>query len=59
MSSRDRAARTAATTAGQGRLAQLIAARGGKAEPEAPFVIEHREALISPPSPSSRTPTRG
>ena len=46
MSSRDRAARTAATTAGQGRLAQLIAARGGKAEPEAPFVIEHREALI-------------
>ena len=32
--------------AGQGRLAQLIATRGGKASPEAPFVIEHREALI-------------
>src|ERR1019366_860319 len=31
---------------GQGRLAQLIAARGGLASPEAPFVIEHREALI-------------
>jgi CDGSH-type Zn-finger protein/truncated hemoglobin YjbI len=33
-------------TAGQGRLAQIIATRGGKAAPEAPFVIEHREALI-------------
>jgi CDGSH-type Zn-finger protein/truncated hemoglobin YjbI len=32
--------------AGQGRLAQLIATRGGTASPEAPFVIEHREALI-------------
>ncbi|HEX4098916.1 MAG TPA: ferritin-like domain-containing protein [Pseudonocardiaceae bacterium] len=32
--------------AGQGRLAQVIAARGGQAAPEAPFVIEHREALI-------------
>jgi CDGSH-type Zn-finger protein/truncated hemoglobin YjbI len=32
--------------AGQGRLAQLIATRGGQASPEAPFVIEHREALI-------------
>ncbi len=32
--------------AGQGRLAQLIATRGGRATPEAPFVIEHREALI-------------
>ena len=29
-----------------GRLAQVIATRGGKAAPEAPFVIEHREALI-------------
>jgi CDGSH-type Zn-finger protein/truncated hemoglobin YjbI len=29
-----------------GRLAQVIATRGGKAPPEAPFVIEHREALI-------------
>ncbi|HEY6276906.1 MAG TPA: ferritin-like domain-containing protein [Streptosporangiaceae bacterium] len=31
---------------GQGRLAQVIATRGGLAAPEAPFVIEHREALI-------------
>ena len=30
----------------RGRLAQVIAARGGLAPPEAPFVIEHREALI-------------
>jgi hypothetical protein len=34
------------TGAGQGRLAQLLATRGGTAQPEAPFVIEHREALI-------------
>jgi CDGSH-type Zn-finger protein/truncated hemoglobin YjbI len=33
-------------TAGQGRLAAVIATRGGTAAPEAPFVIEHREALI-------------
>lgn len=32
--------------AGQGRLARTIGARGGLAAPEAPFVIEHREALI-------------
>src|SRR5260221_14094971 len=31
---------------GSGRLAQVIATRGGTAAPEAPFVIEHREALI-------------
>src|SRR5258708_34593298 len=31
---------------GRGRLAQVIATRGGMAAPEAPFVIEHREALI-------------
>ena len=31
---------------GGGRLAQIIATRGGLAPPEAPFVIEHREALI-------------
>jgi CDGSH-type Zn-finger protein/truncated hemoglobin YjbI len=31
---------------GRGRLAQMIATRGGTAAPEAPFVIEHREALI-------------
>src|SRR5215471_14862486 len=31
---------------GLGRLAQVIATRGGLAPPEAPFVIEHREALI-------------
>src|SRR5258708_15730028 len=30
----------------RGRLAQMIATRGGQAPPEAPFVIEHREALI-------------
>jgi len=29
----------------QGRLAQVIETRGGLAPPEAPFVIEHREAL--------------
>jgi len=32
--------------AGRGRLAEVIASRGGEAAPEAPFVIEHREALI-------------
>src|SRR5262245_56663553 len=32
--------------AGSGRLAQVLASRGGEAAPEAPFVIEHREALI-------------
>jgi hypothetical protein len=32
--------------AGRGRLAELLATRGGRADPEAPFVIEHREALI-------------
>src|SRR5690349_18586567 len=32
--------------AGRGRLAEVIATRGGHAAPEAPFVIEHREALI-------------
>ena len=31
---------------GRGRLAEVIATRGGRAAPEAPFVIEHREALI-------------
>src|SRR5215470_7124953 len=35
-----------ASGAGRGRLSQLLATRGGRAEPEAPFVIEHREALI-------------
>ncbi len=30
----------------RGRLAQVIASRGGLAPPEAPLVIEHREALI-------------
>ncbi len=34
------------TSAGRGRLAEVIATRGGRAAPEAPFVIEHREALI-------------
>jgi CDGSH-type Zn-finger protein/truncated hemoglobin YjbI len=32
--------------AGRGSLARVIATRGGIAAPEAPFVIEHREALI-------------
>jgi hypothetical protein len=35
-----------AAASGQGRLAEVIASRGGLAAPEAPFVIEHREALI-------------
>ncbi len=35
-----------AAPAGRGRLAQVIETRGGLAAPEAPFVIEHREALI-------------
>jgi hypothetical protein len=33
-------------TAGRGGLADVLASRGGEAAPEAPFVIEHREALI-------------
>jgi Ferritin-like len=33
-------------SAGRGRLSEVLATRGGRAEPEAPFVIEHREALI-------------
>ena len=33
-------------SARRGRLAEVLAMRGGQAEPEAPFVIEHREALI-------------
>jgi hypothetical protein len=33
-------------SAGRGRLAELLALRGGQAAPETPFVIEHREALI-------------
>ncbi|AYF77986.1 hypothetical protein D7D52_33890 [Nocardia yunnanensis] len=32
--------------AGQGAFARTLATRGGRAAPEAPFVIEHREALI-------------
>jgi CDGSH-type Zn-finger protein/truncated hemoglobin YjbI len=43
----DQDAATAGLPAGgRGRLAQVIATRGGLAAPEAPFVIEHREALI-------------
>jgi len=34
------------STGARGRLAQMIATRGGLAPPEDPFVIEHREALI-------------
>ena len=37
---------TGVTTGGGGRLARLLATRGGVASPEAPFVIEHREALV-------------
>src|SRR4029078_13270181 len=33
-------------SAGRGLLAEVLATRGGQAAPEAPFVIEHREALI-------------
>jgi hypothetical protein len=39
-----------ASSAGRGRLSELLATRGGRAEPEAPFVIEHREALSPPQS---------
>ena len=46
MSNRGDAAGGAPQAAGQGKLAQVIATRGGLASPEAPFVIEHREALI-------------
>jgi CDGSH-type Zn-finger protein/truncated hemoglobin YjbI len=46
MSDTDSTAAGAPQPGGQGRLAQMIATRGGKAAPEAPFVIEHREALI-------------
>ena len=40
------ATEAAATPGGQGPLARLLDTRGGVAAPEAPFVIEHREALI-------------
>jgi CDGSH-type Zn-finger protein/truncated hemoglobin YjbI len=33
-------------SAGRGALAQILTTRGGRAAAEAPFVIEHREALI-------------
>src|SRR6266566_262162 len=46
MSNHDQPAGGSSQPAGQGRLAQVIATRGGLASPEAPFVIEHREALI-------------
>ena len=39
-------ANQAATAGGEGPLARLLETRGGTAAPEAPFVIEHREALI-------------
>src|SRR5580700_870389 len=44
--SSDQGMAAASTGGGTGRLAELIATRGGLAAPEAPFVIEHREALI-------------
>jgi CDGSH-type Zn-finger protein/truncated hemoglobin YjbI len=37
---------TPGQSGGRGRLAEVLAERGGTAAPEAPFVIEHREALI-------------
>jgi CDGSH-type Zn-finger protein/truncated hemoglobin YjbI len=46
MNNADSTAGGGTPAAGRGRLAQVIATRGGKAAPEAPFVIEHREALI-------------
>ncbi len=42
----DQNAAVGVSPGGRGRLAQVIATRGGLAAPEAPFVIEHREALI-------------
>ena len=33
-------------SAGRGRLAEVLATRGGRTEPEAALVIEHHEALI-------------
>ena len=44
--SNDQDATVTEVAGGQGRLAAVIATRGGQAAPEAPFVIEHREALI-------------
>jgi CDGSH-type Zn-finger protein/truncated hemoglobin YjbI len=44
--SNDQSPPVTGSVAGQGGLAQVIAARGGLAAPEAPFVIEYREALI-------------
>ncbi len=46
MSNSDSGTAGLSETAGRGKLAQLLATRGGTAAPEAPFVIEHREALI-------------
>src|SRR3569623_1836633 len=37
---------TGSGAAGAGPLARVLTTRGGRAAPEAPFVIEHREALI-------------
>src|ERR1700729_4248365 len=42
----NQAATTTPTAGGEGPLARLLETRGGTAAPEAPFVIEHREALI-------------
>jgi CDGSH-type Zn-finger protein/truncated hemoglobin YjbI len=46
MSDTEQTAGRPTQTAGRGRLAQVLQTRGGTAAPEAPFVIEHREALI-------------
>ena len=37
------------SSAARSRLAEVLATRGGRAEPKAPFLIEHREALIDRP----------
>jgi Ferritin-like len=42
----DQIAAAGVSAGGQSRLAAVMATRGGLAAPEAPFVIEHREALI-------------
>jgi len=44
--SNDQDAAAGLPAGGRGGLARVIATRGGLAAPEAPFVIEHREALI-------------
>jgi hypothetical protein len=44
--SNDQNSAAGGASGGRGRLAEVLATRGGTAAQEAPFVIEHREALI-------------